>query len=162
MIKWRKFTRYCDDAKQSPPQSHLGRGHRYPSRQRLDSPASCAIPTADESNHSATGTLHIHGNATCNSSASCSFSILSVKKLTVGTWTCPDPVQFRFFSIQLLRSLRCEWGFRLAVVTANGYLTWRRTVCMRVYRCHQLCTFAVLASFRISETHLLHLRSVIN
>jgi len=53
----------------SPPQSHLGRTRRYPSRQRLDLLASCAtscvIPTADESNHSATGTLHPHGNATC-------------------------------------------------------------------------------------------------
>ena len=35
----------------SPPQSHLGTAHRYPSWQRLDSPGSCAIPTADESNH---------------------------------------------------------------------------------------------------------------
>ena len=29
----------------SPPQSYLGRTCRYPLRQRLDSPASCAIPT---------------------------------------------------------------------------------------------------------------------
>jgi len=49
----------------SSPQSHLGRVCRYPSRQRLDSPTSCAIPTADESNHSAKGMLHLHGNATC-------------------------------------------------------------------------------------------------
>ena len=34
---------------------------RHPSWQRMDSPAacaSCAVPTADESNHSAAGTLH--------------------------------------------------------------------------------------------------------
>jgi len=31
----------------------------------LDLPISCAIPTADESNHSATGMLHQHGNAMC-------------------------------------------------------------------------------------------------
>jgi len=35
----------------------------------MESPALCgtssAIPTADESNHSAMGTLHPHGNATC-------------------------------------------------------------------------------------------------
>jgi len=50
----------------SQPQSHLGRAHHYTSWKRLlDSPASCTIPTADESNHSATGTLHRHGNATC-------------------------------------------------------------------------------------------------
>ena len=46
----------------NPPQSHLGRVRCYPSRQRLDLPASCvtscAVPTADESSHSATGTLH--------------------------------------------------------------------------------------------------------
>jgi len=28
-------------------------------------PTSCAIPTADKSNHSATSMLHPHGNATC-------------------------------------------------------------------------------------------------
>jgi len=48
----------------SPPQSHLGRTRRYPSRQRMDSPASCAancaVPTADESSHSAARTLHPH------------------------------------------------------------------------------------------------------
>jgi len=27
--------------------------------------ASCAVPTADESNHSAAGTLHPHRSATC-------------------------------------------------------------------------------------------------
>jgi len=47
-------------------QSHLGRKCCYRSRQRLDSPASSTIPTADEFNHSATGTLHRHGNATCH------------------------------------------------------------------------------------------------
>jgi len=39
----------------SPPQRHLGRACRYPIRQRMESPTmcatSCAIPTADESNH---------------------------------------------------------------------------------------------------------------
>jgi len=33
---------------------------RHPSWQRMDSPAACAMPTADESNHSAAGTLHQH------------------------------------------------------------------------------------------------------
>jgi len=51
------------------PQSNLGRARRYPSRQKMDSPALCAticaIPTADESSHSATGMLHLHSNATC-------------------------------------------------------------------------------------------------
>ena len=40
-----------------------------PSWQRMDWPAlcatSCTIPTADETNHSATGTLHPHANARC-------------------------------------------------------------------------------------------------
>jgi len=53
----------------SHPLSHLGRACHYPSWQKKDSLASCdtscAIPTADESNHSAMGTLHQHGNATC-------------------------------------------------------------------------------------------------
>jgi len=31
----------------------------------MNSPTSCAISTADESNHSAMGMLHLHGNATC-------------------------------------------------------------------------------------------------
>jgi len=36
---------------------------RHHSRQRMDSPAACAkcaMPTADESNHAAAGTLHPH------------------------------------------------------------------------------------------------------
>jgi len=36
---------------------------RHPSRQKMDSPAvcaSCAMPTADESSHSAAGMLHPH------------------------------------------------------------------------------------------------------
>jgi len=47
--------------------SHLGRALSPPSRQRMDSPtvcASCAVPTAYESNHSAMGTLHPHHSAT--------------------------------------------------------------------------------------------------
>jgi len=67
----------------SPPQSHLGRERRYPSRQRMDSPTSCAIscaiPIADESNHSATGTLHPHRSATC------------VLYVTLLTLRCPIP-----------------------------------------------------------------------
>jgi len=47
----------------------LGRAHRYPSLQKMDLPTfcatSCAIPTADESNHSATGTVYPHRIATC-------------------------------------------------------------------------------------------------
>ena len=54
----------CDYSTTSHPQSHLGRARRYPLRQRMESPASCAtscaIPAADESNHSATGIRHIH------------------------------------------------------------------------------------------------------
>jgi len=48
----------CKSTITSPTQSHLGRVRRYLSRQRMDSPASCAtsctISTADESNSSAT------------------------------------------------------------------------------------------------------------
>jgi len=39
-----------------------------PLQQRMDLPAacaSCAVPTADESSHSAVGTLHPHRNTTC-------------------------------------------------------------------------------------------------
>ena len=47
----------------------MGRVRRYPSRQRMDSPASCAtncaVPTADESNHSAVGTQHPHRRVVC-------------------------------------------------------------------------------------------------
>ena len=47
----------------SPPESHLGRAHRYPSRQRMHSStacANCAVSTADKSSYSATGTLHLY------------------------------------------------------------------------------------------------------
>jgi len=75
-------------------QCHLGRACRYTSRQILDSPASCAascaIPTADESNHSAT--LHLHGNATCILYVNCaSCHILSPKS------NCPFP-NCRYYS----------------------------------------------------------------
>jgi len=42
----------------------FGKSASLTSRQRLDLSASCAIPTADESSHSAAGMLHLHGNAT--------------------------------------------------------------------------------------------------
>ena len=52
----------------NPSQSHLGTARRLSSRQRMHSPASCAaccaIPIADESSHSAAGTLHPHRSAT--------------------------------------------------------------------------------------------------
>jgi len=58
---------HCEENKSS--QSHLGRARRYPSRQRIDSPASCAtncaVPTADEFSYSATGKLHPHCSVTC-------------------------------------------------------------------------------------------------
>jgi len=47
----------------SSPQNHLKTAHLHLSRQRMDSPAvcaSCAMPTADESNHSAAGRLYPH------------------------------------------------------------------------------------------------------
>jgi len=45
----------------SPPQSHLGRVHHFPSWQKMHSCAacaSCAMSTADKSSYSAMGTLH--------------------------------------------------------------------------------------------------------
>jgi len=41
------------------------------SRQRMDSPAACAMPTADESNHSAADTPHLHHIDTCNFAQLC-------------------------------------------------------------------------------------------
>jgi len=53
----------------SPPQSHLGEARRHPSQQRMHSSSlcatSCAMLTADESNHLAAGTLHLHCSVTC-------------------------------------------------------------------------------------------------
>jgi len=57
---WRKRVQQL---KQVLPKVILEEPHRQPSRERMDSPAacaSCAMPTADESNHSAAGTLHPH------------------------------------------------------------------------------------------------------
>jgi len=52
----------------SPPWSHLGKASYQLSRQRMHSPASyatcCVMPTSNESNHSAAGTLHPHRSAT--------------------------------------------------------------------------------------------------
>jgi len=51
----------------SPPQSDLGRALRLPSRQRMHlsaACASCAMSTADKSNHSAVGTPHPYRTAT--------------------------------------------------------------------------------------------------
>jgi len=75
------------------PRSHLGRVRRYPSRQRMDSPASCAtdgaVPTANESNHSAAATLHPHRSATCvlyvRLTSCCVISIFQKKEI------CPFP-----------------------------------------------------------------------
>jgi len=50
----------------SPPQRHLGRALRYRSQQTLDLPTSCAIPTADESNHSAAGTQYATSTRQCH------------------------------------------------------------------------------------------------
>jgi len=38
--------------------------HCHPSRQRMDSPAACAMPTADEYNHSTDSTQHSHHRST--------------------------------------------------------------------------------------------------
>jgi len=50
-------------------QKSFGKSATLPSRQRMDSPASCAtncaVPSAEESNHSSVGTLHPHRSATC-------------------------------------------------------------------------------------------------
>jgi len=50
-------------------ESHFKRARCHPSWQRMHSPTSCAtictMPSADESNHSAAGTLHPHCSATC-------------------------------------------------------------------------------------------------
>ena len=63
------YTHITNATTTSPPQCHMGTARRHPSRQRMHSPASCAIscamPTADESSHSAAGTLHPHRSATC-------------------------------------------------------------------------------------------------
>jgi len=45
----------------SPPQSHLGKARRYPSRQRMHSSTACAssaMSIADKSSYSATDKLH--------------------------------------------------------------------------------------------------------
>ena len=54
----------CTNKQQVLPKVIWGEPRRHPSRQRMDSPAACAIIcamlTAEESNHSAAGTLHPH------------------------------------------------------------------------------------------------------
>jgi len=58
---------FCTDSNKKF-QSNLGRAASLPIIQRMDSSApcatSCAIPTVDESNHSAAGSLHPHYSAT--------------------------------------------------------------------------------------------------
>jgi len=75
----RVYNLLCGQFTTSPPESHLGRVHCSPSWQRMDSPASCAIPTAAKSNHSAMVTLHPHRSATC------------VLYVTLLTLHCPIP-----------------------------------------------------------------------
>ena len=62
-------TLYNNSIITSLPQSHLGRARNYPLQQRMNSSASfatnCAVPTADEFNHSAMGMLHPHCSGTC-------------------------------------------------------------------------------------------------
>jgi len=51
---------------------------RQPSRQRMDKPACatiCAMPTVDEPNHSAAGTLHIHHTDGHNDGIYCTIKI---------------------------------------------------------------------------------------
>ena len=60
---------------------------RLPPRQIMDSPAvcaSCAMPTADESNHSAAGTLHPHNTDEQNDDGTYAYraSIASCNKNT--------------------------------------------------------------------------------
>jgi len=64
------FTTWSEKLLTSPPKVIWEEPSRQPSWQKMDSPTTCAnctMPTADKSNHSATGTLHPHhtdGNTT--------------------------------------------------------------------------------------------------
>jgi len=62
---------------------------RHPSRQRMDSPAacaSCAMPTADESNHSAADMLHLHRSATISLHVTLHCPILPLQNIAPSYW----------------------------------------------------------------------------